>query len=77
MGHIEGYEDFLREHQHVNTEHKAVFNVTFERLYKDGSDWKSSRSFGRDDVLVLAKVADMAHTKILEFEEEDRIARQE
>ena len=42
-------------------------NVTFSRIYKDGEgNWKSTSSFGRDDLLVVAKVADMAHTKIFE-----------
>lgn len=39
-------------------------NVTFERLYRDGDQWKSTHSFGRDDLLVVAKVADQAHTWI-------------
>ena len=30
-------------------------NVTFSRLYKDGDQWKSTQSFGRNDLLVLAK----------------------
>ena len=43
------------------------YNVTFSRIYKDGEgNWKSTSSFGRDDLLVVAKVADMAHTKIFE-----------
>ena len=42
-------------------------NVTFSRIYKDAEgNWKSTSSFGRDDLLVLAKVADQAHTKIFE-----------
>ena len=42
-------------------------NVTFSRIYKDAEgNWKSTPSFGRDDLLVVAKVADMAHTKIFE-----------
>ena len=42
-------------------------NVTFSRIYKDADgNWKSTSSFGRDDLLVVAKVADMAHTKIFE-----------
>ena len=42
-------------------------NVTFSRIYKDAEgNWKSTSSFGRDDLLVVAKVADMAHTKIFE-----------
>ncbi len=50
----------------------ARYNVTFQRLYKDGEQWKSSESFGRDDLLVLAKVADLAHTRIFEMQEEAR-----
>ena len=42
------------------------FNVTFERLYKDGEQWKSTDSFGRDDLLLLGKVADLAHSWIME-----------
>lgn len=44
------------------------YNVTFERLYKDGDQWKSTDSFGRDDLLLLGKVADRAHTWIIEPE---------
>jgi len=51
---------------------RARYNVTFQRLYKDGDQWKSSDSFGRDDLLVLAKVADLAHTRIFEIQEEAR-----
>lgn len=40
------------------------YNTTFSRLYKDGDQWKSTDSFGRDDLLVLAKVADQAHSWI-------------
>lgn len=41
-------------------------NVTVCRLYKDGDQWKQSESFGRDDLLVVAKVLDIAHTWICE-----------
>jgi hypothetical protein len=41
-------------------------NVSFSRLYKDGDNWKQADSFGRDDLLVVAKVADQAHTWICE-----------
>ncbi len=44
-------------------------SVTFERLYKDGDSWKATRSFSRDDLLVLAKVADLAYSRILELQE--------
>ena len=41
-------------------------NVQIRRLYKDGDDWKDSDSFGRDDLPLVAKIADMAHTWIFE-----------
>src|SRR4051812_21951486 len=43
------------------------YNTTFCRLYRDGEGyWRSSDSFGRDDLLLVAKGADMAHTWISE-----------
>ena len=48
------------------TESGARHNVTFERLYKSDDEWKQTQSFGRDDLLVLAKVADQAHTWIFD-----------
>ena len=47
-----------------NTQNGPRHNVTFSRLYKDGDQWKDSQSFGRDDLPLLAKVADLAHTWI-------------
>lgn len=34
-----------------------MFNVTFQRAYKDGDAWKNSGSFGRKDLLVLGFIA--------------------
>lgn len=34
-----------------------MFNVTFQRAYKDGDTWKNSGSFGRRDLLVIALIA--------------------
>lgn len=45
------------------TDNGVRHNVTFERLYKSDDEWKQTQSFGRDDLLVLAKVADQAHTR--------------
>ena len=42
------------------------YNVTVSRSYKDGDQWKNSDNFGRDDLLPLAKVVDLAHTWICE-----------
>jgi len=46
------------------TEVGVRYNATFSRLYKDGDQWKSTESFGRDDLLLLAKVADNTHSWI-------------
>ncbi len=45
-------------------ENGTWYNVTVSRTYRDGDEWKSSPSFGRDDLLLVAKVADLAHTWI-------------
>jgi hypothetical protein len=43
-------------------------NVTFARLYKKKDEqWKRTASFGHGDLLTLAKVADLAHSKIAEL----------
>lgn len=39
-------------------------NVTVARLYRNGDVWKESTHFGRDDLPILGKVVDMAHTWI-------------
>ncbi|BBO34233.1 hypothetical protein [Lacipirellula parvula] len=41
-------------------------NVTFQRIFKDGTQWRQSDSFGRDDLHLVMKVADLAHTWIYE-----------
>jgi hypothetical protein len=33
-----------------------------QRIYKDGEDWKTSDSFGRDDLPLLSKVLDRTHS---------------
>jgi hypothetical protein len=40
------------------------YNVTLSRSYRDGEEWKSSSSFGRDELLTVAKVADLANSWI-------------
>ena len=53
------------------TEGRTRHNVTFSRLYRDGEKWKRTQSFGRNDLLVLAKVADQAHSRIFELQQEE------
>ena len=44
-----------------DTENGPRYNVQISRLYKDKQDkWKDSPSFGRDDLSLVAKVADLA-----------------
>ena len=41
------------------TDNGIRFNVTFQRIYRDGEGkWQSTDSFGRDDLLLLARVAE-------------------
>jgi hypothetical protein len=53
------------------TKSGTLYKVTFKRHYKDGDAWKSTDSFRGDDPLVLAKVADTAHTTILELQQQE------
>lgn len=57
---------------------RPIYNASVERLYRDAEtgDWKTSTSFGRDDLLNLAKAADMAHTRIHELQTLDRVTKE-
>ena len=57
--------------RNLTAEGRAVFNATLERLYFDekADQWESSHSFGRRDMLELAKAADIAHTVMSELYE--------
>jgi hypothetical protein len=51
----------------ANTSKKGTlyYSVGFDRSYKDaGGNWKQTSMFGVDDLLALAKVADLAHDYI-------------
>ena len=51
-----------------DTEGGVYHNVTFSRLYRtDEGDWRSTTSFRGHELLLLAKVADAAHTRVLEL----------
>jgi len=43
-----------------------MWNMTFVRSYKEGEQWHDSSSFGYDDLLVLSKAANEAHTYVHE-----------
>jgi hypothetical protein len=53
------------------TEQGVRHNVTISRLYKDGNEWKSSHSFGREELPLVVKVADLAHTWIYQSGQEN------
>ena len=40
-----------------DTEKGPMFNVTFQRSYKEGEEWKNSTSFGRNNLLLLSLLA--------------------
>lgn len=42
----------------------VFFNIKLVRMYRNGDQWKESNLFGRDDLLVAAKLLDLAHTWI-------------
>lgn len=48
------------------TQNGMRHNVTVSRLFKDGDQWKDSNSFGRDDLPLVVKVIDQAHSWIFQ-----------
>jgi hypothetical protein len=44
-----------------HTDKGPMFNVTFQRSYRDGEAWKTSTSFGRQNLLVLSLIAARAY----------------
>jgi hypothetical protein len=58
------------------TEAGVRYNATFSRLFKNGDQWASTESFGRDDLLTLAKVADQTHSWICAQGQEEQATAQ-
>jgi len=53
-------------------EGKAFYSVTFSRTYKGKAGaWQSADSFSGTDLLLLSKLADLAHTKTEELRKTD------
>lgn len=56
-----------------NETEKGIFHrVTFAKLYKKDGLWKDTSSFDRDDLPLVEKVADMAHTWLYENSKNER-----
>lgn len=61
--------------RNVDEEGRAWYSVTLDRSYRDKSDvWKHTNSFGRNELLTVAKVANIAHSRVHEFESRDKTA---
>mgnify|MGYP000037360549 CR=1 FL=1 len=59
--------------RHENDSGRPRYSTTFGRSYRDsGGNWHDTSSFDRDDLLVLAKVAERAHATIHELQDQDR-----
>jgi hypothetical protein len=50
------------------------YSATPSRAYKQGDDWRDSESFGCDDLLLLARLLDEAHSWIRNAEQAERKA---
>ena len=53
---------------------QSRYSVVFSRIYREGEQWKSTHSFGRNDLLLLAKLADLAHTRVSALRQDDAAA---
>ena len=53
-----------------DTKNGSRHSVKITRLYKDGDDWRTADTFGRDDLPLVEKVAALAHAWI--FQEAQR-----
>lgn len=63
--------------KNANEKGEAFYNVTFERGYRDSKgEWQSSTSFGLAELLLVAKVADLAHSEIYKLRAADKQAQQ-
>ena len=59
-----------------DTEKGPVYNVTIVRGYRrDGEEWKDSHSFGYDDLPIIAKLLDDAHSFITGLRAKEPVRR--
>jgi hypothetical protein len=64
--------------RNLTKEGKAFYSATFFRLYRDEKgDYKHADSYGGSDLLLLAKVADIVHSKMDELRRADATAEPE
>jgi hypothetical protein len=54
-----------------NPEQGTWYSVSITRRYKDGQgQWQSATTYGRDDLPLVAKAADLAHTWIFQLHQQ-------
>ena len=55
----------------------AWYSVSITRLYRDGETWKDTTSFGRDDLPLVVKAAEMSYawiwSQLIEARERDDV----
>ena len=61
--------------KNTNTNGQVHYNAVIDRSYKEGDQWKHTTNLGRDDLLYVSKVADLANSWILATEKTDRADR--
>jgi hypothetical protein len=49
-----------------STEHGVRYSTIFTKLYKAADRWQDTAHFSRDDLLLVSKVAELAHAWILQ-----------
>ena len=54
--------------QNTPTDEGVFYSVHITRLFRRGSTWDRTPAFGRDDLLTVAKVADLANTRVYELQ---------
>jgi hypothetical protein len=52
-------------------------SVSIVRLYKNGDTWKESLRFGRDDLPLVCKASDLAHSWIFQNAQAERTANRQ
>ena len=51
----------------------VFYSTQLTRLYRRDEKWERAHAFGRDDLLTVAKVADLANTRIHDLQAEARV----
>lgn len=47
-----------------NDRRETWFSVSIERVYRDGDQWRTTTSFGRDDLPLISKASELAYAWI-------------